>query len=84
MSSYTSNYKNKETGEIIEIFAIDDYFGAHKYGYKFPDGKVMREKEFYEKFTRQPPKEEATPCSLCHEKEWEFNGMICPRCGKEG
>jgi hypothetical protein len=33
MSSFTLIAKNKTTGELTQIYCIDDYFGKHKYGY---------------------------------------------------
>ena len=46
MSSSIKEYIHKPTGERHEIFAIDDYFGAHIYGYKTPDGRVLTHEEF--------------------------------------
>lgn len=43
MSSYYINLKHKETGEIHRIFAIDDYFGWHHYGYELPNNTVVTE-----------------------------------------
>lgn len=47
MSSFIKKFRNKKTGEIVEVFAIDDYFGSHEYGYKLPNGTVYREEQFY-------------------------------------
>ena len=33
MSNYYLKAKNKETGDIVEFEAMDDYFGKHQYGY---------------------------------------------------
>lgn len=41
MSSYTRKTKHPETGEWHTAFWLDDYFGNHKYGVEFPDGKVF-------------------------------------------
>jgi hypothetical protein len=35
--------KNPVTGEYEEAFWIDDYFGRHRYGVRFPSGVVYRE-----------------------------------------
>jgi len=44
MSNYKCKVKVKRTGEIKEVYAQDDYFGKHQYGYA--DGeKVYREDE---------------------------------------
>lgn len=45
MSSWIRNYKHK-SGEIHKVFAIDDYFRAHEYGFKLPDGRVLTADEF--------------------------------------
>lgn len=37
--------EHKESGEEHEIFAIDDYFKHHVYGYKLPTGKIVTEDE---------------------------------------
>lgn len=52
MSSYYFTAKNKKTGEEVKVFAIDDYFAPHEYGYKFEDGKVLREKDFWRQYER--------------------------------
>lgn len=44
MSDFKCKIKVKRTGEIKEVYAHDDYFGKHNYGYV--DGeKVYREEE---------------------------------------
>ncbi len=49
MSSYTQITKHTETGEMVSAHWIDDYFGRHRYGVRFPDGKVFRAEEIEEK-----------------------------------
>jgi len=44
MSNYQCQIKVKRTGEIKDVYAYDDYFGKHKYGYADGD-KVYREEE---------------------------------------
>ncbi len=41
MSSYTMRLKCKTTKEMHTVFAIDDYFGNHKYGYRLPGGETV-------------------------------------------
>jgi hypothetical protein len=48
MSSYKKLTKNPKTGEFEEAFWMDDYFGEHKYGVKFPDGEVYKSEEIFE------------------------------------
>ena len=52
MSSYYTKVKVKRTGEIIDVMALDDYFGSHKYGYKVDNGRkkspIYRESEIEE------------------------------------
>jgi hypothetical protein len=43
MSSFCRRTKNPVTGEYEEAFWIDDYFGRHRYGVRFPSGVVYRE-----------------------------------------
>ncbi len=38
--------KNKETGEIYQVIAMNDFFGKHEYGYRVGVGPVITEKEF--------------------------------------
>ena len=33
MSSYYTKIKVKATGEILDVMALDDYFGKREYGY---------------------------------------------------
>lgn len=47
MSSYIKTTKHPETGAIEQAEWLDDYFGQHNYGVRFPsDGKVFRADEF--------------------------------------
>lgn len=41
MSNYFGKAKHPETGEIQEVYFMDDYYGPHRYGVKFPDGKIF-------------------------------------------
>ncbi len=41
MSSYTKTTLNPRTCKWEKCLWIDDYFGRHKYGVKFPDGWVV-------------------------------------------
>lgn len=44
MSNFNCTIRVKRTGETKEVYAHDDYFGKHRYGYA--DGeKVYREDE---------------------------------------
>ena len=45
MSNYTQPTKHPETGEILDAEWIDDYFGRHKYGVRFPDGKIFHARQ---------------------------------------
>lgn len=46
MSSYTRSTQHPLTGKIEVAEWLDDYFGSHNYGIKFPDGKIFRADEF--------------------------------------
>lgn len=41
MSSFPAIFRNRKTGETVNVFCMDDYFGRHLYGYKFPDDRVL-------------------------------------------
>lgn len=41
MSSYTRMTKNPKSGEFEQAEWLDDYFGSHQYGVRFPDGSVV-------------------------------------------
>lgn len=45
MSSFTMQLKHKQSGEYHNIFAIDDWFGRHLYGFRLPDGTILDEVE---------------------------------------
>lgn len=45
MSSYYAAAIHPVTGKIEEAFWIDDYFGPHRYGVRFSDGRVFPEHE---------------------------------------
>lgn len=41
MSNYTAPAIHPETGVIQDALWIDDYYGPHRYGVRFDDGKVF-------------------------------------------
>jgi hypothetical protein len=45
MSNYKCTIRVKKTGEVKEVYALDDYFGSHQYGYVDTHEKVYRENE---------------------------------------
>ena len=49
MSNYKTKARNKKTGEVVEVSALDDYFGKHNYGYKVGD-RVYDQYDFDEVF----------------------------------
>ncbi len=84
MSSYAFKAKNKETGEIISVWAIDDYFGKHRYGYirLGEDETPLTEKNFYTHYLRvdEYPEKETTwnPIATDGEKILVYNGKVIP------
>jgi hypothetical protein len=54
MSNYEFAAIDKQTGEEVRILAWDDYFGKHEYGYRLPNGTVLREKEYMQNYERKP------------------------------
>lgn len=52
MSSFKIKAINKSTRVIHEIWALDDYFGKHRYGY-IPNetaGAALTEEQFYQQY----------------------------------
>lgn len=45
MSNFQQETRHPETGEVFTADWVDDYFGPHRYGVRFPDGKVFRDWE---------------------------------------
>lgn len=45
MSSYYQKTKHPETGKWEKAMWLDDYFGPHRYGVIFPDGKYFDPEE---------------------------------------
>lgn len=43
MSNYQTKAKHPETGVEHDVTMLDDYFGQHIYGVRFPDGSIFRE-----------------------------------------
>ena len=67
MSSFTRKTKHPVTGRIQQADWIDDYFGPHEYGIKFPDGKV---------FTQKEVKDCTYPITACNSEK--THGVGCP------
>lgn len=44
MSNYFQLTQHPDTGKMENAEWLDDYFGKHKYGVRFPDGKVFDER----------------------------------------
>jgi hypothetical protein len=59
MGSFMIKARHRLSGNVHDIFCIDDYFGAHKYGYKpqTENGKVLTEGIFLELYTIEPNSE---------------------------
>ena len=53
MSSFKITALHKKSGEVHEVWCMDDYFGRHIYGYipNIQGGKAMREAGFYSAYT---------------------------------
>jgi len=43
MSNFSDKAVNPKTLKIEQAEFLDDYFGSHVYGIRFPDGEVYRE-----------------------------------------
>jgi hypothetical protein len=61
MSSFQIKAKHKQSGEIREIWCMDDYFGKHKYGYipNIEGGSALAESIFHELYEPIQPNSEA-------------------------
>jgi hypothetical protein len=47
MSSFINKLTNPKTGKKQKCFALDDYYGPHRYGYGFPvDGSDAQFNDF--------------------------------------
>ncbi|MCR9202931.1 MAG: hypothetical protein NXI04_30160 [Planctomycetaceae bacterium] len=49
MSNFLSPTVRKDTGEAWHAEWLDDYFGRHVYGVRFPDGTVLRTDEVHDR-----------------------------------
>lgn len=45
MSSYTKLTKHPKTGKWLMAEWLDDYFGQHRYGIRFPNGEIFDERK---------------------------------------
>ena len=70
MSSYIAQTKHPETGEMQEAYWMDDFFGKHRYGVKFPDGKVFPGWEI-------EPKQEASVRDILQEIVDSYDANLC-------
>jgi len=51
MSNFNFTAKNKKTGEVVEVYAMDDHFGRHRYGYKIGD-TILNDRDFNRMYER--------------------------------
>jgi hypothetical protein len=49
MSSYNLIARSRQTHNEVEVSALDDFFGRHKYGYQIYDA-ILTEEEFHEQY----------------------------------
>lgn len=45
MSNYYAKAKRPNSDEIEKVEMLDDYYGRHRYGVRFPDGQVYPEEK---------------------------------------
>lgn len=55
MSNFTRLTKNPDTGKMEQTDWLDNYFGPHEYGVKFPDGKVYKANDYKWEFGEDEP-----------------------------
>lgn len=53
MSNYIAFCRHPKTGKWQWAVMLDDYYGSHRYGVKFADGKVFKDEKVE---TRNPDK----------------------------
>lgn len=46
MSNYIRTTKNPRSGKYEEAQWLDNHFGLHRYGVRFPNGHIYHEKDF--------------------------------------
>jgi hypothetical protein len=59
MSSFHFTARHKESGGVHEIWAVDNYFGRHEYGYIPNDpsnDKVLTEEQFEQQYDIVEPR----------------------------
>ena len=58
MSNFKFSARHKESGQIHEVWAADDYYGRHRYGYcpNIEGGFFMTENEFYSNYETEEVK----------------------------
>lgn len=54
MSDFIRRTKNPKTGRFEEAEWLDNYYGPHQYGVRFPDGTVYPETSQYWEFEDEP------------------------------
>lgn len=77
MSNYIQDTYHPETGELHSASWLDDYFGHHKYGVMFPDGKVFPADEC------RIPKQDDKQVTHPHLGPWKLlktPAGTCPEC----
>ena len=92
MSDYTQLTIRLDTYLCEDAYWVDDYFGAHRYGVRFSDGKVLREDDCigvnpamiteFEDKPREPPSNEpivyVMPCNGGRQHFVMKDGRPCP------
>ena len=48
MSNFIKKTRNPKTGELEDATYLDDFYGTHVYGVRFPDGSMYREEDLEE------------------------------------
>lgn len=43
MSSYLASAIDPKTGQAVTVTMLDNHFGPHRYGVRFPDGEILPE-----------------------------------------
>lgn len=59
MSSFKRITKHPLTGDFEQSDWLDDYYGKHEYGVRFPDGDTFKESEYKWEFQENADVEES-------------------------
>lgn len=85
MSNFIAKAINPSNGEIQRAEYLDNYFGQHNYGVRFPDGDIWPEHKITRVVDEYPPVNPLQSCCWLHEGPacscHIGNAVFCTECG---